>query len=100
MGWVTVPTPATSATASMLGMMAIVVSPPPTAVQTWTVPPLGMVVVMGMDLGMDSEALVVVSGLERTAMGLVVVMGMAMRVPVVLGMHDMAMATTSEKEIL
>merc|ERR1712072_853320 len=92
--WLLVPIPATSETASTLGMMGTVESPPTMALTTWIVSALAMVerstmVVAMLDLGL---------GLVHMASGLVVAMDMATPVlppTLVVVQHDMATATTS-----
>merc|ERR1712216_958346 len=97
--WLLVPIPATSETASTLGMMGTVESPPAMALTTRIVSVLAMVllalverstmVVAMLDLGL---------GLVHMASGLVVAMDMATPVlppTLVVVQHDMATATTS-----
>merc|ERR1712072_493570 len=100
--WLLVPIPATSETASTLGMMGTVESPPAMVLTTWIVSALAMVVLAILALVERSTMVVAMLdlglGLVHMASGLVVAMDMATPVlppTLVVVQHDMATATTS-----
>merc|ERR1719409_452930 len=91
------PIPATSETASTLGMMGTVESPPTMALTTWIVSALAMVVLAILALVERSTMVVAMLdlglGLVHMASGLVVAMDMATPVlppTLVVVQHDMA----------
>merc|ERR1712216_720307 len=105
--WLLVSIPATSETASTLGMMGTVESPPTMALTTWIVSALAMVVLAILALVERSTMVVAMLdlglGLVHMASGLVVAMDMATPVlppTLVVVQHDMATATTSRWSIL